>query len=298
MTSGIFDDFRYVHDGLELAGRLYGSLDEPRLPLVCLSGLTRNARDFDPLAQAIRDGPESRPVVAFDYRGRGRSDYAAGPDAYTVPAEAEDITAGLDHLGVKRAIFLGTSRGALVIHILAATHLDLIAGAVFNDAGPRIEVEGLRLIRDTVGRIESFSDWDAATDELETTNRPRFPALARADFARMAHALFVERNGRIVGDYDRRLLEPLRAMDLDRDLPELWDLFARLKDTPLLVIRGENSALFTSATVQRMSEMHPGMETYTAAGQGHAPLLETADMPERIARFANGVEERSAQLRS
>ena len=285
--------FFFDHDGLRLAGRLWGEIGRSSdagapapLPIVCLPGLTRNSRDFGELARLIRNLDPARAVIAFDYRGRGLSQYGSGPEAYTVPAEAADILAGLDHLRISRAVFVGTSRGALVIHLIAAMRLSAIAGAVFNDAGPRIESDGLRQIRDTVGVVEAFPDWESAVDAVTASLGPSFPAMSRQDFERMARAGFTERDGRIVGDYDARLLEPLRTMDLSADLPELWQLFDLMKAVPLLVIRGENSALFSRATVAAMTERHDDCEAMEVAGQGHAPFLETAGLPEKILGFA------------
>ncbi len=287
------EPFFYWHDGLRLAGRCWGTIGRTEeggapvpLPIVCLPGLTRNSRDFIEFARLIRSLDPARPVVAFDYRGRGLSQYGPGPEAYTVPAEAADTLAGLDHLGIDRAVFVGTSRGTLVIHLIAAMRLSVIAAAVFNDAGPRIETEGLRQIRDTVGVVESFESWEAATEAVAASLGPTFPAMEREDFERMARAGFVERGGRIVGDYDTRLLEPLRTMDLGKDLPELWDLFDLMKAVPLLVIRGEHSALFSGATVERMKSRHDDLHAVEVAGQGHAPFLETAGLPERVLEIA------------
>ena len=286
--------FYFDNDGLRLAGRIWngpektsgGSDGETPLPIVCLPGLTRNSRDFGALAGAILAEDPRRTIIAFDYRGRGLSQYADSPQAYTVPAEAADTIAGLDHLGISRAVFVGTSRGALVIHAIAAMRPDLLAGAVFNDAGPRLETEGLRHIRDTVGVVESFPDWENATDAVAAASAATFPALSRDDFARMALAGFIERDGMIVGDYDARLLEPLRIMDLDQPLPDLWEAFDRMKAVPLLVIRGEHSTLFSRETVSEMAGRHEKMEAVTVEGQGHAPFLETAGLPARILEFA------------
>ncbi|NDW02953.1 alpha/beta fold hydrolase [Jiella pacifica] len=291
MTTTEGEPFFYDHDGLRLAGRLWGEIGEAGdagapLPIVCLPGLTRNSRDFTEFAHAIRAQKPAQPLVALDYRGRGLSQYASGPEAYTVPSEATDTLAGLDHLGISRAVFVGTSRGALVIHLIAAMRLSAIAGAVFNDAGPRIETAGLRQIRDTVGVVESFPDWPTAVAAVASSLGPTFPAMGRGDFERMARAGFRERDGTIVGDYDPRLLEPLRAMDLATDLPELWELFDLMKAIPSFVVRGENSALFSAETLSEMTRRHDAIETVTVAGQGHAPFLETAGLPERILGFA------------
>ncbi|MCQ0989037.1 alpha/beta fold hydrolase [Jiella marina] len=288
-STDTFETFTYEHDGLRLSGRSLGPETSSSLPIVCLPGLTRNSRDFDAMALAIRSLDPDRRIVAFDYRGRGHSQYATGAEAYTVPAEAADILAGLDHLKIDRAVFVGTSRGTLVIHLLAMMRLEAIAAAVFNDAGPKIEAEGLRLIRDTVGVVESFPDWPSAVDALATSLGPAFPAMTRADFERMARAGYVERDGRIVGDYDPRLLEPLRTIDLENGLPELWEAFDLMKDVPLLVIRGENSTLFSASTVDAMKARHGNLESIEVPGQGHAPFLETAGLPAKIARFAGRI---------
>ena len=117
------------------------------LPLVCLPGLTRNSRDFHELALSLAAHPETpRQVVSFDYRGRGMSAYDPDWSHYNIGTEAGDIIAGLAHLKIDQAVFLGTSRGGLVIHILAAVAPQLLAGVILNDIGPEIALPGLNEI--------------------------------------------------------------------------------------------------------------------------------------------------------
>jgi len=60
-------------DGLSLFARDYPAADGgARLPVICLHGLARNARDFEALAPLIASG--GRRVLVLDVRGRGRSD--------------------------------------------------------------------------------------------------------------------------------------------------------------------------------------------------------------------------------
>ncbi len=68
-----FSDFFYAApDGLKLHARIYGETNAQLWPVVCLPGLTRNARDFHELALHLsRNGRTPRKVIAFDYRGRG-----------------------------------------------------------------------------------------------------------------------------------------------------------------------------------------------------------------------------------
>lgn len=284
-----FETFRYLNDGLGLHGRIYGDLTEAPLPLVCLAGLTRNGRDFHEFALAVRRSAAPRPVVAFDYRGRGQSDRAADASAYTLPLETGDVVAGLEHLGIGRAVFVGTSRGALLTHLLAVARPELIAGAVLNDAGPRLEIEGLLAIKGYVGRIGVLPDWTAAREAVKRINRPTFPGLTDADFERMARASFVETPAGIVADHDERLAEALRDIGPESGLPELWEAFGTLAKVPVMVIRGEHSMLLSRRTVREMAAVHPGLVAIEVPGQGHPPLLESGDLPGRIAAFAAAI---------
>src|SRR4051795_4629403 len=83
-----------VRDGLRLHYRDYpGSGDRP--PLLCLPGLTRNARDFADFAE--RFSPRFR-VLALDFRGRGESDNDVLPARYNPLTYAGDVLQLLDQL--------------------------------------------------------------------------------------------------------------------------------------------------------------------------------------------------------
>ena len=61
-----------------------GPLSGPLTPLLCLPGLTRNAKDFEAVAARLA---RTRRVVSADFRGRGRSQYAADPLTYRPDVE-------------------------------------------------------------------------------------------------------------------------------------------------------------------------------------------------------------------
>ena len=65
------------------------------LPVIALAGLSRNGADFDHVAPHL-------PVrlIRPDYRGRGQSDWADHA-TYTIPQEAADTLALMDHLGLE-----------------------------------------------------------------------------------------------------------------------------------------------------------------------------------------------------
>ncbi|EFG9941307.1 alpha/beta hydrolase, partial [Escherichia coli] len=158
-----FDDFFYAStDGLRLHARIYGSAHDGRLPVVCLPGLTRNARDFDAIARHLSTGAPPRQVIAFDYRGRGDSARDPNHKNYNVGIEAADILTGLAALNIDRALFIGTSRGGLILHVLAVMKPELLAGIVLNDIGPVLEAAGLQNIKDYLGKASRPATLEAA----------------------------------------------------------------------------------------------------------------------------------------
>src|SRR3954466_8912744 len=152
------DDFLTVADGLQLHYRDYpGRSDRP--PLLCLAGLTRNARDFADFAEII--SPRFR-VIALDFRGRGESDFDPLPARYNPLTYAGDVLQLLDGLAVDQALFVGTSLGGLVTMILATMAPHRIAGAILNDVGPELSQEGLDRIKSYAGKDVRFKSWKQA----------------------------------------------------------------------------------------------------------------------------------------
>ncbi|CAN7174313.1 alpha/beta hydrolase [Pararhizobium sp. LjRoot255] len=280
-------------DGLSLYARDYGH-DNPQakrtLPIVCLAGLSRNSRDFHLLAEQLSAHPERpRRVVALDYRGRGFSDWDPDKSHYQLPIEAEDVLTACAVLDVEQAIFIGTSRGGLILHLLAAMRPTLLRGVVLNDIGPVVETTGLLLIRQYLEAQPVLQSWDEATESLKRVHGASFPALGQADWDDMAEAIFREKDGAIVADFDPALIEPLRSISEDSPMADLWTLYEGLKPVPLMAIRGENSAILSPATFAEMAERHPRMRSVAAAGQGHAPLLHRPDLLAEILGFINGI---------
>lgn len=279
--------FYSSQDGLKLHARIYGDRDAGPV-IVCLPGLTRNARDFDPVARLLTGDPaQPRRVIAFDYRGRGRSAHDPDWRNYQVPVEAGDIVAGLDAFGVQKAVFVGTSRGGLIVFALAAMRPSLIAGVVLNDIGPVLEGAGLALIRAYLDGALKAKTLDEAIAIYREAQGKAFPALDDADWRRMVSAGSREDGGTSRPDFDPALLKTLHGIDFSRPLPVFWPQFAGLAKVPLLAIRGENSKLFSDATLREMAKRHPGCATLTVPGQGHPPLLETGDLPGTLARFCD-----------
>lgn len=291
-SSDGFSDFFYTApDGLRLHARVYGETNSGTWPVVCLPGLTRNARDFHELAFYLSQRTDDpRKVIAFDYRGRGQSTYDPDIGHYNVGIEAGDILAGLAALDIADAAFVGTSRGGLIIHVLGALRPILLKAIVLNDIGPVIEAEGLAHIRTYLDPSPKPKSRTEAINAQRSAHGGDFTALTEADWERMVSALYRETDQGLVPDFDPRLVETLAGLDPSKPLPDLWPQFETLAAIPLLAIRGANSKLLSGETLEEMRKRHPGMEAIVVEGQGHAPFLETGNLPGAIAAFLAGAE--------
>ena len=94
----------------------WGDAEQPSV-LVCVHGLTRCARDFDRLAEAMSDRYR---VICPDVAGRGDSDWLADPMLYAFPQYVADMVTLVARLGVESVQWVGTSMGGLIGMFLAA----------------------------------------------------------------------------------------------------------------------------------------------------------------------------------
>lgn len=266
------DRFWTSRDGLKLHYRDYaGRTDRP--PVVCLPGLTRNARDFDHVASRIAG--EWR-VICPELRGRGDSAYAKDSATYNPIQYVEDLEALFEDAGIGRIIAFGTSLGGLLTMIMALGTPDRLAGALLNDVGPEIEAEGLERIRGYVGQGRSFETWMHAARALEETQASAFPDYEITDWLAMAkRCMVIGSNGRIVFDYDMKIAEPI-VQPADESGVDLWPALHGLKGKPVLLLRGELSDVLSDQVHRRMAQALPDSEALTVPRVGHAPMLDEA----------------------
>ena len=114
-----------------------GSGPAEKPPILCIPGLTRNARDFEEVAARLAGDWR---VIAIDLRGRGESGYAKDPMSYVPLTYVQDVEALLGELGIERYVAFGTSLGGIVTMLLAGLLAgegrSKLAGVLLNDVGP------------------------------------------------------------------------------------------------------------------------------------------------------------------
>ena len=239
--------------------------------LVCVHGLSRQGRDFDTLARAMRDRYR---VVCPDVVGRGESDRLADPSGYQVPAYVADMVTLLARLDAKTVHWVGTSMGGLIGMVLAAIPGSPISRLVLNDVGPAIDAAGIARIADYIGLPLNWASEDEAADYLLTISKG-FGPHSSAQWLALTKPMLRREGDRFRLHYDPAIGVPLRAITPEAasaGQAALWGAYDAIR-CPTLVLRGADSDLLAPATAAAMAARGPKARVREFAGIGHAPTL-------------------------
>jgi pimeloyl-ACP methyl ester carboxylesterase len=264
--------------------------------VVCVHGLTRQARDFDVLAQALR--PHAR-VISIDVAGRGHSDWLQDASGYHVGTYVADIAQLLMQWRTAHPEALidwvGTSMGGLIGMALAAQPAFAPRRLVLNDVGPVLEWTSLKRIGDYVGKNPSFDTEDQAVAYLASISAsfgPHTPEQWRA----LSRPMLRQRaDGRFGLHYDPKIAHPFEAMAqaateeaarqaISAGEAAMWAMFDAI-ECPTLLLRGADSDLLSRATAQAMGQRGPRARCVEFAGVGHAPTLVAPDQVQAVCDF-------------
>jgi pimeloyl-ACP methyl ester carboxylesterase len=276
--------FYRSQDDLRLYYRDYGEPVADKPALLCLTGLTRNSRDFDHLAR--RHAGERR-VICPDYRGRGRSQYDPNWRNYRPETHLQDIRHLLAATNTHKVVAVGTSFGGILSMALGVLEPTVLAGVILNDVGPEVVSGGLDRILDYIGRDRPEPDWPKAVASMKRL----FPALSletEEDWRTMAEGTFRRgEDGLLHFDWDVALARPL--METRDKLPDLWPLYRSLRPFPVLAVRGGVSDVLSAACLERMAIEKPDLRHLTVPGVGHPPTLDEAVCRDAITSFLSAI---------
>ena len=241
------------------------------VPVVCIHGLARNARDFDALAAVL--AAAGRRVICVDVVGRGDSGRLRDPLDYGYPQYLADTAALIARLDCGQVDIVGTSMGGLIGMMLAAQPDNPLRRLVMNDVGPFIPKAALLRILDYVGKDPRFADLAAAEAYHRKIYRG-FGALSDAQWRHLTETSLRRDGAGWRLHYDPGIARPFQEAEIaDADLWALWDRVA----CPVLVLRGAESDLLLPETAAEMARRGPRAAMIEVPGCGHAPaLLESA----------------------
>lgn len=281
--SEVTDGYYRSSDGLQLFYQDFRSQAAGELPpVICLPGLTRNSLDFVDLGALLS---KRRRVITTDLRGRGRSEYGPDRSHYHPGQYVADIWQLLDHLGVSKVAVIGTSLGGLMAMLMAYERSSAISAAVMNDVGPDINPVGIKRVIAGAGTSPPVADWDEAVVQVRRTYQLAYPDWSDANWQEHTRKTYVRSDD---GSFDLRLdrnvgVAAREGVSGVRHDP--WLLFDALLATPLLVLRGENSDIFSADTLQKMKRRNPDLTAVVVPNRGHAPNLNEPEAIDAIEKF-------------
>jgi len=279
-------------------------LEHPSNVVVCVHGLSRQARDFDVLAHQL--APHAC-VVCVDVAGRGHSDWLADPMAYQVPTYATDLAVVLAYLRQRHAMatgtaepyalrvdWVGTSMGGLIGMVLASQPAVGLRRLVLNDVGPVIEPQSLQRIGSYLGRQPIYPNEQAAADALWEHFRSFGPHTAEQWLA-LSRPMLRPVQGGWTLHYDPDIAVPFRAMlaggrtqasddAVHAGEQMLWQMYDAIQ-SPTLLLRGRESDLLSHDTAVAMTQRGPRARLIEFDGVGHPPTLVAADQVDAVLRF-------------
>ncbi len=248
----------------------WGDVKNPEI-VICVHGLSRTGRDFDPLAEALS---KRYRVLCPDIPGRGESDWLSSAEQYVAPVYIGAIQAMLLQLGVQRYHWVGTSMGGIIGMVMASLPDTPLRRFVINDVGPTIERVALDRIGTYVGRAPLFPDYLSLFNAV----LPSLQSFGPLEDEQLHHMVRTTSQQRPDGQWemvmDPKIGDAFRTA-LTQPEVDLWPFWRAIK-APTLILRGAQSDLLSQATVERMLATHPSARAVDLANTGHAPMIMDA----------------------
>jgi pimeloyl-ACP methyl ester carboxylesterase len=283
---GMFEECHLkAADGVRLYYRDYPSAAS-RPPVLCLPGLTRNSRDFEPLATWIS---KTRRVICPDLRGRGKSQYDPDWRNYHPGQYAADLWQLLDTLRLDEVVVIGTSLGGWMAMLLNHQKPGRIAGAVMNDIGPEADPNGIARVVATAGLLDIVGSLAEAIEQAKSVYSIAFPDWSEQQWQVYTETTYRQLDdGRFDLNFDRNIGHAAREGVSGLDV-EPWTMFGDLANVPTLLIHGVLSDILTGPIIDKMRQHKPDLQIVTVRDRGHAPLLDEQEAVDAIETFLESV---------
>lgn len=251
---------------------------KPQRTIICWHGLTRNAHDFDVLAQyLVKTIPNAR-VIAVDTPGRGHSEKLENPSFYNLLTYAIVFMAIYNAIGAPDSIeWVGVSMGGLLGMLLCAAHIKCpIKKLVLVDVGPFVPAATVARIGTYVGKDPKFKNHTEAEKYFRNIYGQMGEDITDAQWAWMTRFLTRPAAESDSGDKLQLHYDPgigaafIGEEPMDIDFWPIWDLIK----TPVMLYHGLKSDLLTSETIEQMNSSGPKLHKIVSfPNVGHTPHL-------------------------
>jgi non-heme chloroperoxidase len=243
--------------GVHVAADIYGDSG----PLVILQhggGQTRHA--WKSAGQMLADSGYQ--AVSLDARGHGDSEWAPDGD-YSNDVLVDDLVAVAEYFGQKPILVGASMGGGTSLTAVGEGRVDAIA-LVLVDTAPRIEISGVRKIRDFMGQApDGFSSLDEVADAIANyqphRKRPR-------TLDGLAKNVRLWPDGRYRWHWDPEFMQRKRSI---ADRVPRQEEAARNVRCPSLLVRGGLSDVLSEEGAKAYIELVPHSEYANVGDAAH-----------------------------
>ena len=238
-----------------------------------IHGLGEGGYVFEPLVPRL-----ALPGIGIvpDLRGHGDSPWDAG-GVYSVADHTADIEALCWSRAPGPLVVIGHSLGGdIALRLAARGRLD-IRGLALIDYGPEVNMDGVRRVVEAGRSEDRIYDDPADHRAYLAAMRPLSDPAMLDHYS--ARALGRRSNGHYGLKRDGRMFAAMTAASAAQEAERqqatlaMWSALGTL-ECPLLVLRGEMSAVLPAAVAQRMGRSAPEATVTIVAGAGHAVMAD------------------------
>ncbi len=265
----------------------WGAENRDKKPVVCVHGLTRNARDFDFLAYKLAE--DGYRVIAIDVAGRGKSEWLPNKKWYEYKNYADDIIRLLKSIDITSCYWVGTSMGGIIAMAVNAFAPTLIEKVVLNDIGYEIPKDAMNRLASYVGNqihFVNFEEYNRALTKI-------LVGFGITDSTHWAHTLNYSAKRNEDGSYDllydptiNHIFRDDEGNPKQLDTVDLTFLWKKITCDEML-IRGSKSDLVSHEMAMEMKRRKKNLVIAEIEDVGHAPALMEPDQIKIVIDFLN-----------
>ena len=240
--------------------------------LICVHGITRNARDFEYLANVLSANYK---IICPDIVGRGKSSWLEDYKMYNYFTYCKSIIQLLNYLKIDKVNFLGTSMGGIIGMYLSSYFPNLINKLIINDIGPEIKTTALKKVSQHININPTFNTITEAEVYIKNllynfgiNKDHHWQHIVKHSITQHSdntYSLAVD--PKIAKAFD----EEINCIK-DTDTWNIWDIWEKIQ-SKTLVIRGSLSNILTKTTLNKMIQSKQHIDFIEYPNIGHAPAL-------------------------
>lgn len=266
--SGIIQTMYLDVDGLSTYLERRGSGD----PVVLVHALGTSLRSWDPAAEILARRWE---IIAYDYRGHGRTEKAPGTAA--VPRMADDLAGLFSRLGVGPVHVVGLAVGAMIAQQLAVDHPGVVRSLVLASPRSELDSRGVKYNEERADAVEARGMRAVADITIERAFPP--------DYERGHPEVIAGFRGELLANDPHGYAAVCRGLATFCVTPRLHEIRC-----PTLLLAGELDRLCPPDQAAAMQSRIPDARLEVLPGIGHFSVVEApATIAERCAGFLSTV---------